>query len=105
MRPQFIPLADCLNGPILLTLEAQCRQNTGFIGTRINSDAVGPPVDVTRDGMPMNDDEAMLPIVIQEWRPDPSQVGLSLQRDVDPWANSGMNEQIVSQAQCIGEAR
>lgn len=85
-------------------VQNQRGQHSGPVSAGVDADPVGTLVDDLTDGMAMNNHLAMIAFIFEKWGPDPAKVRLALQRQVDPWPNAGMNEQIVTEAQGIGKA-
>src|SRR6266851_3692889 len=89
--------------PALASLDRQRGQQARTISSGIDADPIGPLIHLIRDGMPVDDDEAMVALVEQEGLADPAQVRLALLVDLDARPDSGMDEQIVTEPAAIDE--
>src|SRR4051794_26727684 len=89
--------------PALVFLDCEGGQRAGSIRPGVDADAVRALVDTIADGMPVNDDEAVIAIVEQERFADPPQVRLALLVERHARANPGMNEEVVAEPAGIDE--
>src|SRR5206468_7344528 len=90
--------------PAFGSLDRKGRQNSAAVGPRVDADPVRPLLDGLGDGVAMDDDEAVIAVIVEERFADPPQVGLALLVELDARPNAGMDEQIVAEAAAVGEA-
>src|SRR5258708_39289084 len=70
--------SGCMEIPALVVLDRQRGQCARPIGPGIDTDTVGTLVGAVADGMPVDDDEAMIAVVEQERLAEPAQIGPAL---------------------------
>src|SRR5438270_38029 len=90
--------------PAVGSLYREGRQDAAAIRAGVDADAVCALVHRVRYCMAVNDDTAMVLRVAEERVADPSQVLSVLLLHRDARADSGMDEQIISEGERIGEA-
>lgn len=90
--------------PSITIFDRKGGKNSRSIRARVDSDPVELFVDVGRDRMAMNDDEAVVGLIEKEWLPNPSKVGLSLLFELDAGPDPGMDKQIIAEPAAIDKA-
>src|SRR6476469_1330296 len=90
--------------PAVRSLDRQRRQDPVEIGPGVDADAIDLLVDGAADGMAMNDDKAVIGLVVEERTANPAQVRLPLLVEQYAGTDAGMDEQIVAEAAGIDEA-
>src|SRR3569623_269454 len=89
--------------PPAITFNDECRQNPRPISARVDPDPVRSFLDGITDGVAMDDDEAVVGLIPEEWLADPAQVRLLLPFDLHSRPDTGMDEKIISETAGIGE--
>ena len=100
-RAGACPICSRVEKPPLRAFDCQRRQDTCAIGTSVDSDAVGSLVDIPRNGVAMDDYEAMVAVIRKERITNPAQVGLKLLLNFNSRADACMDEQIITEAAAI----
>src|SRR5258707_8439804 len=95
--------SGCIEIPALVVLDRQRGQCARPIGPGIDTDTVGTLVGAVADGMPVDDDEAMIAVVEQERLADPAQIGLALPVELDARTNSRMDAEVIAESAGIGK--
>lgn len=95
--------SGCSQVPTAIPFYGQSCQHSAPVGARIDPDAVGPLLDLGADRVTMDDHEAVLGFVRQEWLADPSKVELTLLVDLNSRPDSGMDKQVVAETAGIDE--
>src|SRR5690348_3240356 len=84
--------------PAFPALDSQRRQDAGREGSGVDADSVRALLDFGADGVPVDDDEAVRRLVLQEGLSDPAQVALPLFVKRHARSDPGMNKEIVAEA-------
>src|SRR5688572_10989862 len=87
--------------PAILAFQPDRGENARPVGARVDANAVAPLVDGFGDRMPVDDHEPVIRAAVQECRPDPAEVHLALAAKVDSRSDSGMDEQIIAEAEGV----
>src|SRR5258705_1383875 len=95
--------SGCIEIPALVVLDRQRGECACPIGPGIDTDPVGTLVGAVADGMPVDDDEAMIAVVEQERLADPAQIGLALPVELDARTNSRMDAEVIAESAGIGK--
>src|SRR4051812_45949231 len=90
--------------PAAVILDRQSREDSAFVGARVDADAIAPLLHFGADRMAVDHDEAVLTVVEQERLPDPAQVGLLLPVERNSGANAGVDEQEIAELAAVDEA-
>jgi hypothetical protein len=85
-------LARGVEEPTVRIFNAERGQDVRLICAGVDADPVWPKLDGARDGMPVNDDETMVGLVVQKGLTDPAQVSLTLFFKFDSRTNPRMHE-------------
>lgn len=94
----------CSQIPTAIPFNGQGREHSAPVGTCVDSDAIGPFLNLEAYRVTVDDNKAMRCLVRQEWLADPSKIGLALFIESDPGPNSSMNKQIVAEPAGIDES-
>ena len=92
-----------LEEPTLLALKCKGSQAPRCVSPCINSYPIVPLDHVIADGVTVNHQKPMVASVAQEGLSDPAQIALHLVRKGDPGADARVDEQIITNADCIME--
>src|SRR5258705_10522180 len=95
--------SGCIEIPALVVLDRQRGQCARPIGPGIDTDTVGTLVGAVADGMPVDDDEAMIAVVEQERLSDPAQNGSAPPVGLDARTNSRMPATVIAASAVFGQ--
>ena len=101
----FVPrIRPGVDEPAVVPFNSKRRENAGAVGARVNSDPIWMILDFGRDGVAVNDHEAVVGLVKKERLANPTKVGLALLIEVDARPDAGMDKEIIAETAAINEA-
>src|SRR5262249_5851689 len=81
--------------PALIALQDQAGQPPGGIGASIDIDAIGPDLGLRYRRMPVDNDLAKIPLVVEKLLANPTEVLLALRLKRNARTDTGMHEEVT----------
>ena len=101
----FVPrIRPGVDQPAVVPFDSQRRENASAIGARVNSNPIWMILDFGRDGVAVNDHEAVVELVEEERLANPTKVGLALLIEVDARPDASMDKEIIAETAAIDKA-
>src|SRR4051812_15261966 len=93
----------CIEIPAAVLFDRERGKDPAAVGAGVDPDPIRPLLDLGADGVPMDNDKAVVSVVGKERLTDPAQVRLRLLIERSPGTNAGVDEQIIAEPTGIVE--